>query len=74
MPDVQNLTTIVIELHWKLETKLNKNACLSMTVAKNLMPLGYIFSFQNLKLHTLNIKIHKFQQILSGNSVMMETP
>ena len=70
--DKQNLTTSDIELHWKLETKLNKNAFLSMTVAENLVSLGYI-SFRNLNLHTLNIKIHKFKQILSSNSVLTET-
>ena len=42
-PDVQNLTTSAIELHWKLETKLKENGILSTTVAKNLIPLGYIF-------------------------------
>ena len=45
--DVQNLTRSVVELHWKLETKLNKNAFLSMTVAENLVPLGYIFSLES---------------------------
>ena len=41
VPNVQNLTTFVIELYWKLETKLNKNA-LSTTVVENLILLGYI--------------------------------
>ena len=47
VPDVLNLTTPVTELHWKLETKLRKNAILLMTVAENLIPLGYILSSES---------------------------
>ena len=36
-----------IELHWKLATKFNKNACLLLTVAENLVPQGYIFSSES---------------------------
>ena len=45
--DVKNLTTSAIELHWKLATKFNKNAFLSLTVAENLVPQGYIFSSES---------------------------
>ena len=44
-----------------------------MTLADNLVPVGCIF-FSDLNLHTLNIKIQKFKQILLSNSIMTETP